>query len=83
VQQVLLTEKTYLLIYIFPPNTDFTRELMYLARKGNDDVLNLFESCFDNIDHVATGESFDASFFLENVMEIVQESIEKKKNKCD
>ena len=56
---------------------------MYLARKGNDDVLNLFESCFDHIDNVATGESFDASFFLENVMEVVQESIEKKKNKCD
>ena len=59
-------------------NTEFAKELQYLARKGNPELVSIFESSFDGAEF--NEDTFDIKFFLENAEEIVKESIEAKKN---
>ena len=59
-------------------DTDFAKELQYLARKGNVELVSIFESSFDGAEF--NEDSFDVKFFLENAEEIVKESIEARKN---
>lgn len=59
-------------------DTEFAKELQFLARKGNPDLLSVFEASCDN-EHF-TPETFDKKFFLENAEEVVKESLELKRS---
>lgn len=58
-------------------NTDFAKELQTLARKGNQDLISVFEASCETENF--TPESFDKKFFLSNAEEIVSESLKSKK----
>ena len=57
--------------------TEFAKELQFLARKGNPDLLSIFEASCDNV--LYNPKTFDKKFFLNNAEEIVQESLTIKK----
>jgi pyruvate/2-oxoglutarate dehydrogenase complex dihydrolipoamide acyltransferase (E2) component len=59
-------------------NSDFAKELQALARKGNEDLISVFEASFESENF--TPESFDKKFFLSNAEEIVHESLNSKKS---
>lgn len=59
-------------------NSDFTKELQALARKGNEDLISVFEASYESENF--TPESFDKKFFLSNAEEIVHESLKSKKS---
>jgi pyruvate/2-oxoglutarate dehydrogenase complex dihydrolipoamide acyltransferase (E2) component len=59
-------------------DSEFAKELQYLARKSNPDLLSIFEASFDG--QQFNEETFDVKFFIENAEEIVKESIEAKHN---
>lgn len=58
-------------------NSDFAKELQSLARKGNEDLISVFEASYESENF--TPESFDKKFFLSNAEEIVTESLKLKK----
>ena len=59
-------------------DTEFAKELQHLARKGNPDLLSVFEASCDN--EIFSAANFDKKFFLENAEDIVKESLEIKKS---
>ena len=59
-------------------SSDFAKELQNLARKGNSDLLSVFEASFDGKSF--NEETFDMKFFLDNATEIVNESLEVKRS---
>ena len=59
-------------------DTEFAKELLSLARKGQEDLLSVFEASCDGDKFSA--ETFDKKFFLENAVDIVKESLEIKKS---
>ena len=59
-------------------STEFAKELQFLARKGNPDLLSIFEASCDNV--LCNPETFDKKFFLNNAEEIVQESLILRKS---
>lgn len=59
-------------------NSDFTKELQALARKGNEDLISVFEASYESENF--TPESFDKKFFFSNAEEIVNESLKSKKS---
>ena len=60
------------------PDTEFAKELQMLARKGNSDLLSVFEASCEF--EYFSAESFDKTFFLHNAEEVVKESLELKKS---
>jgi pyruvate/2-oxoglutarate dehydrogenase complex dihydrolipoamide acyltransferase (E2) component len=58
--------------------TEFAKELQFLARKGNPDLLSIFEASCDNV--LYDPKTFDKKFFLSNAEDIVQESLTIKKS---
>lgn len=59
-------------------DTEFAKELQILARKGNSDLLSIFEASCEH--EYFSIESFDKNFFLHNAEEVVKESLELKKS---
>ena len=50
---------------------DFAKHLQSLARKGDADLMAVFEASYEGTSF--NTESFDIKFFLENSMEILKE----------
>lgn len=59
-------------------STEFSKELLSLARKGDSNLLSVFEASCD--DEGFAQETFDKKFFLSNAVDIVNESLEIKKS---
>ena len=58
--------------------SDFTKKLLSLARKGNKELLDVFEASFEEgTTSYADQTKFDANFFLDNAVDIVNEFSEK------
>jgi pyruvate/2-oxoglutarate dehydrogenase complex dihydrolipoamide acyltransferase (E2) component len=57
-------------------DSDFGKELQTLARKGNADLLSVFEASYDGTFSEA---DFDKKFFLQNATEVVKDSLKEKK----
>lgn len=57
--------------------SDLAKSLLALARKGDPDLLAIFEASFDN--KLSDADSFDSKFFLENAADIVKEQTEKQR----
>lgn len=47
---------------------DFSKKLLSSARKGNKELMSIFEASFD--DNHFTAESFDKEFFLDNARSV-------------
>ena len=77
--QALLRQVRYMIkLGDIDDKSEFAKELQFLARKGNPDLLSIFEASCDNV--LYNPETFDKKFFLNNAEEIVQESLTLKKN---
>lgn len=76
--KLLLNEIRYLITNNDIKNdTEFSKEIQSLGRKGNSELVSIFEASYDgNFNR----EKFDKKFFLDNAIEIVNESLEKKKS---
>ena len=76
--KLLLNEIRYLITHNdIKKDTEFSKELQALGRKGNKELISIFEASYDgNFNR----EKFDKNFFLDNAIEIVNESLEEKKS---
>ena len=52
-------------------STDFVKKLLSLARKGNADLMAVFEASYEG--KAFNVESFDKKFFIDNAKEVVEE----------
>ena len=59
-------------------DSEFTKKLLSLARKGNKELLDVFEASFEEgTTSYADQSKFDSNFFLDNAEDIVNEYKEK------
>lgn len=79
VLKLLLNEIRYLITNNDIQNdTEISKELQSLGRKGNKELISIFEASYDG--NFNRENNFDKKFFLDNAIEIVNESLEKKKS---
>lgn len=80
-QKMLLRQIKYLIdTKKIEDGSDFSKQLLSLARKGNTELLSIFEASFDESksgSYEAMIDSFDAKFFLDNAKDIVDEGFKK------